>query len=210
MRKPDLPCSKCGKLMWRGKGTLPEGVATCRKCREAGRAHQAPEKTSRQEWNCEVCGVLYVANRWGGHLPGTPGRFCVEHQGSAHCGTCGEWTVSSNPYRKTTKTYCSDVCRSLRGKPTSTPLNWRDCICGQPFCHPSRKYCRPECKNLKRRPCPDCGTPLEKNRQRCEPCREAHAVVKKATRGGPHSYANTQCAHWICNCIKSDRLELVA
>lgn len=32
-RSPDLPCAGCGRLMWRGKGTLPEGEAKCRDCR---------------------------------------------------------------------------------------------------------------------------------------------------------------------------------
>lgn len=32
-RHPDLPCSGCGKLLWRGKGSLPGGEALCRDCR---------------------------------------------------------------------------------------------------------------------------------------------------------------------------------
>ena len=32
-RRPDLPCAGCGVLMWRGKGSLPEGEAKCRACR---------------------------------------------------------------------------------------------------------------------------------------------------------------------------------
>lgn len=31
-RNPDMPCSECGKLMWR-KGCLPEGRARCLECR---------------------------------------------------------------------------------------------------------------------------------------------------------------------------------
>lgn len=35
-RHPDLPCSGCGRLLWRGKGSLPGGEAQCRECRAAG------------------------------------------------------------------------------------------------------------------------------------------------------------------------------
>jgi hypothetical protein len=35
-RNPDLPCSGCGKLLWRGKGSLPGGEAQCRDCRATG------------------------------------------------------------------------------------------------------------------------------------------------------------------------------
>lgn len=35
-RNPDLPCSGCGRLLWRGKGSLPGGEALCRDCRAAG------------------------------------------------------------------------------------------------------------------------------------------------------------------------------
>jgi hypothetical protein len=32
-RRPDLPCAGCGRLLWRGAGSLPEGEAKCRDCR---------------------------------------------------------------------------------------------------------------------------------------------------------------------------------
>lgn len=35
-RKPDVPCADCGKLMWKGRGSLPAGQARCRACRNGG------------------------------------------------------------------------------------------------------------------------------------------------------------------------------
>lgn len=35
--KPDVPCADCGKLIWRGRGCLPPGEATCRLCRNRQR-----------------------------------------------------------------------------------------------------------------------------------------------------------------------------
>ena len=37
-RIPDVPCNRCGKLMWRGTGVLPEGRARCQPCRRDARA----------------------------------------------------------------------------------------------------------------------------------------------------------------------------
>lgn len=35
-RHPDTPCSGCGKMLWRGKGSLPGGERQCQDCRSAG------------------------------------------------------------------------------------------------------------------------------------------------------------------------------
>ena len=32
-RRPDVPCNRCGELMWRGEGSRPEGQSRCRTCR---------------------------------------------------------------------------------------------------------------------------------------------------------------------------------
>lgn len=61
-KRPDLPCAGCGRLMWRGPGTLPAGQARCRDCRKgegpgatgrskprAKSAAPAPERTPARE-----------------------------------------------------------------------------------------------------------------------------------------------------------------
>lgn len=35
-RHPDTPCSGCGKMLWRGRGSLPGGERQCHDCRAAG------------------------------------------------------------------------------------------------------------------------------------------------------------------------------
>lgn len=57
---PDLPCADCGRLMFRGPGSLPEGQATCRPCR---RAKRPPSRTT-----CLHCGdpLSDVQQRRGG------------------------------------------------------------------------------------------------------------------------------------------------
>lgn len=46
--KPDVPCAGgCGRLLWRGPGSLPEGKRMCRQCRaEALAAEKAAGETS--------------------------------------------------------------------------------------------------------------------------------------------------------------------
>lgn len=36
-RKPDTPCSQCGKLLWSATTSLPPGDRTCRDCRRSDR-----------------------------------------------------------------------------------------------------------------------------------------------------------------------------
>ncbi|WP_327413223.1 HNH endonuclease [Streptomyces sp. NBC_01233] len=54
-RHPDLPCARCGTLLWRGRGSLPEGQAVCRACRR-----EQPHPYSRPELHvprpCSQCG----------------------------------------------------------------------------------------------------------------------------------------------------------
>lgn len=72
-RKPDTPCSRCGKLLFRGRGSLPEPI--CRECRWA---HSQGQKRQRMEplgWQpkrwCDYCGQPLT---WKQHRNGN--RFC--------------------------------------------------------------------------------------------------------------------------------------
>jgi hypothetical protein len=58
-RRPDLPCARCGTLMWRGATSLPAGQAVCHPCRrKQPQAYSRPELyTTRQ---CAHCGRPYV------------------------------------------------------------------------------------------------------------------------------------------------------
>ena len=50
-RRPDLPCADCGRMLWRGSGSLPEGRARCQPCRHMGRVASPV---------CEFCGVVFT------------------------------------------------------------------------------------------------------------------------------------------------------
>lgn len=49
-KKPDTPCSGCGKLLWGGNTSLPAGQRMCRECR-----HAATNRT------CRNCGQHFKA-----------------------------------------------------------------------------------------------------------------------------------------------------
>lgn len=51
--KPDVPCADCGKLMWRGPGSLPAGQARCLECRRSNPPHGLTGYN--RGCKCEVC-----------------------------------------------------------------------------------------------------------------------------------------------------------
>lgn len=96
-----MPCSTCGRMMWRGRTSLPEGEATCRPCRKVARvalleAIQAQRvartteatvrparKRTRLLGSATSRGYGYVHQQMRRKLlseliPGTPCGFCTE------------------------------------------------------------------------------------------------------------------------------------
>lgn len=54
-RRPDLPCASCGRLLWRGTTSLPEGEATCQECRRAARQHGTVVMYNKGGCRCQDC-----------------------------------------------------------------------------------------------------------------------------------------------------------
>lgn len=52
---PDLPCADCGKLMWRGTTSLPEGRARCQPCRRSDWQHGSRKGYRDNGCRCEEC-----------------------------------------------------------------------------------------------------------------------------------------------------------
>lgn len=111
-RRPDLPCSSCGELMWRGSTSRPEGLAVCQPCRRALPTYRIAKHATRvvviiDVWRCCECGVacqrevikgavrklcdvcrLMRANSWTRVTP-TVRRAIYERDGWS-CGICQE------------------------------------------------------------------------------------------------------------------------
>jgi 5-methylcytosine-specific restriction endonuclease McrA len=61
-RHPDMPCARCGTLMWRGRGSLPTGNAVCRPCRrEMTQPYSRPELYEPR--SCAHCGAQFTNPR---------------------------------------------------------------------------------------------------------------------------------------------------
>lgn len=148
-RRPDMPCAVCGQLMWRGKGALPAGQATCRRCRAAARQRI-----------CEQCGEQFEADR-------KSSRFCSlacvgEYQAAergrwSECVVCGE-SFRQRAFRiKTCSRACGRVLgtqtsRVARGAPgPSSKVYFPTCTeCGVLFAaHRRVNVCSAECRRIR-------------------------------------------------------------
>lgn len=59
MPQRDLPCSRCGVLMWRNRSSLPAGRAVCQPCRRMRpQPYSRPERYSPRP--CAHCGRTYT------------------------------------------------------------------------------------------------------------------------------------------------------
>ena len=100
-RKPDLPCAQCGRLLWRGRTSLPEGQATCRPCRAS-----IPKSPRRYHGECSTDGC---------DRPVLGRGLCATHYSYWHrsqkkytviCEACGATSTAGRDGQR----YCSLRC----------------------------------------------------------------------------------------------------
>lgn len=154
---PDTPCGSCGKLLYKGKGSLPAPI--CRECRKSGAWRHSPRGPKPR--TCGTCGESFIApnrGRWA---------FCSAECRTAaiplrECETCG----AMFRVRPKAQRWCSLSCRPQSVLPTKRPLYgppapkvklsevrsliWiRDCKrCGQTFVARQRNkvFCSTTCR----------------------------------------------------------------
>jgi len=87
-RRRDLPCSRCGKLLWRGRTSA--AVPVCRECRREA-AHGTPNGYNRHGCRCAECteanrvqALAYRERRRAEGRPVKSGR--VDLRECEHCG----------------------------------------------------------------------------------------------------------------------------
>lgn len=161
--KPDTPCTDCGKLLYRGPGSLPN--PTCRDCRRSRRlvdsadakaAHEARRKARVLSRKSQVSDVPCLGCRQvlTIHQIKEGQRYCSRscfkrrRNSKGLCKNCGQgfWT------KRDRTTYCSDECRveAIR-RPLSSRwvcyLTYSNCqVCGTLICWKSlRVYCSEAC-----------------------------------------------------------------
>jgi hypothetical protein len=149
-RKPDEPCSKCGKLLWRGTGCRPVDQRICRECRTAGSGHAPAEYlatciechgqfTARVK-TAKVCSVqcrrkrdtrhsayAYYGKRPPADQPVPPPQALRAPQRT--CEQCGgEYKIKNVQQR-----FCGLSC-ATKHRHQQTPVAARECeICSKPL-----------------------------------------------------------------------------
>lgn len=198
-RKPDTPCSVCGRLLYVGPNSRPE--PTCRLCRRARWG---------QAFICAVCGCDFERLR-----PKRPPRVCSlicagvfgaqsQHPAGRVGRTCEICGATYRPTYGRQRT-CGRACgaelnaRHKRQRPKSRPKSrpapapssrvwFPQCEqCGSVFAALSRRtrICGDDCRKARRaeyerhpRVC-GCGTPVVGRRQKCATCAEATRRQRK-------------------------------
>lgn len=173
-RRPDIPCAgTCGKLIWRGRGGLPPGQATCRDCRRsvAMTPSQSANHLGDQSWLCCVCGATFTAER----ARSTCSRACylvrmaqvsaigraVRHERHGPpkcrrvCEVCQSQYRASYPDQRTCGRRCGAVInvreRRPRAKRPVEPAKIRQCVeCGGEIKESRARLCSDECRRLRK------------------------------------------------------------
>lgn len=80
-KKPNVPCARCGKLLWGGSTSLPAGERICRECRRA--AHRPSTSTQI----CSRCKQSLPVDAFTASTQGRPGAWCRQ----CHAAYAQEW-----------------------------------------------------------------------------------------------------------------------
>lgn len=207
-------CADCGTTRPASPKSLPEGKYRCQPCRRLSPS-RAPSSGPRT-WLCEVCGTKVTRTK------GPVGKYCTEHKSQSqklyrqrpvqrqckHCGTtflglpeqsshCPDCTIvgvwrrwqranpaavraarrSTSDHRKRARHYGVEY-EPVNARRVFARDNWRCGLCG----HQVDEHAT----------WPDLMCPSLDH-------------VIPMSKGGAHSYANTQLAHWLCNVTKGNR-----
>lgn len=152
-RVPDLPCADCGKLMWSGTTSLPEGKARCLPCRRAKPTIRSPKVVGSRD--CLGCGVSFAISR---HT--SPKRYCsrscanskgnpeASRQGRT-CEVCGDSYKANHAGQRT----CGRECGVVMKQAASPGKTWRvyfpECEqCAQMFTsrNSRQRLCSAQCR----------------------------------------------------------------
>jgi HNH endonuclease len=167
--RPDVPCARCGTLLWSGKGCLAAGERTCRACRKKeprpyGKRAQPTRRPAYPRRSCVRCVQTYAprsarqkycTSRCRELATGHRAEQPRAGRATRACEVCGGSYRYTHSKQSTCGRGCGVELRRLRGNlgfrkvraaPTC-PVRYADCgHCGQVFvCRSGRKYCTDDC-----------------------------------------------------------------
>lgn len=192
-RVPDVPCADCGKLMWRGTGSLPPGQARCQPCRRADWQHGTQKGYRRAGCRCDEC------RRWARESMAEYIASIKERDG----------VTPRVKYRKTPDVHCVDCGDRLRfggGGRGDAPPRCLLCSRRRPHIPQSLRQSVYDRDGLVCHICNEPTDPAAEPRTSWYPSLD-HVVPY--SKGGPDTFENLRTAHLRCNVQRgaSDLLE---
>lgn len=224
-RNPDLPCARCGQLMWRSTTSLPKGQATCQPCRRRQREETlGPQR--RCAWCADVTSRTPYCSKKCGYQARSDARG-YEATSRATCEVCGaQYRRKGGPRQRACSRACGGRLGMTSGSGTERPCR----SCAQAF-RPTREiqvYCSRRCQKVAHaRHRSHCRRVLIKAQAhdrieltalaardgwRCHLChrkvRRSEASIdhlEPLSLGGSHTWQNVALAHRTCNSRRSNR-----
>lgn len=195
--RPDLPCADCGKLMWRGSTSLPEGKARCLPCR---RANKVRSPKSRFNGTCSLCGAG-VESKSASEVKTCRACRLVSRDRlaeRANCLTCGKEFAPWHERRKGKGLEGPRVCCSLEcGRKRNGILNKK------PDAERVRngKTQAEWISERGKRQCRECGSDFlsEAKRRLCDACREGAKAERR--RASLEAYAAARACRDCGVCV---------
>ncbi len=167
---------KCGALVWIQSTSLPEGQSVCHACRAAAKGYTG--KIEVRE--CPHCENLFEAKQY--RPVGKPARypvFCSQKCSNAYRSVGGEAVRYAIKSAKRRSLLAAQVVETVDPEKVFERDNWT---------------------------CQLCFEPVDKLIPRYESKGATLDHIIPLSKGGAHSYANTQLAHFGCNSSKSDQV----
>ena len=198
-------CTTCGSKHWNSNrnrdGRRVYCSDTCRPWKKAGNAAPA----SQLDWTQCHCG------RWISK-PGK--RYCdracwyeawAQDRRNRHCQVCN---VTVGPRRR----FCEQCARARKRQSDARARRTRRAKYGRSFRARARRF-KVDYELVNRQKvftrdgwrCGICAKKVDKRLKAPHPMAASLDHIVPMSHGGGHTYINTQCAHHLCNSLKSDR-----
>ena len=175
-KAPDLPCNRCGKMMHRGRGSLPVGQARCNACRRDERQPCGTRASFERTRICPTCSGVFTARR-------DDHRYCSL--------SCRSIATASRRYPPDYIPTTTSHGHRARARHYGTTYDNVDRIA---VFERDNWFCQL------------CETPINPDLAWPAPMSASLDHVVPLSLGGDHDYQNTQAAHLRCNIAKGNRV----
>lgn len=196
-KKPNVPCTGCGKLLWGGSTSLPAGQRMCRECR---RSTHAPGPALQR---CGKCKQDLALDAFAPSSQGRAGGWCracfaVYHHAknalaSARQGTCTDCGQHTERRATAYGRFCEACAIARRRARDSRKVSLRRAVLR--VTDITAEYERSLRRNA--RICPLCHTELTDDPRRPNSKQLDHIIP--IVMGGTHTMANVRIICRTCN-----------